>query len=399
MDTQNIQLPKTRILVVDDSRTMRKAMRRLLCQDFDVIEAEDGQEAWKFITEDQSIQVVFSDLMMPNMNGFQLLRNIRESIHTRINQLPVIIITGHEDDEKMQRQSLSLGATDFITKPFDSLQLKARAKSYAKSEHVARKLEETTRALEENSTIDPVTGLANKLYLKEHGPELLTFALKQNSPISVLRLNVDKYNVLYKKKGKQVAEKVLINISKIIGGTIRKEDTLVRVGLDKFAILMPGADERSARKIAEKIHIIMQKTGYKIGNTRFRMTISAGVVTPTISEGLDFEEILHVAEARLTNAISQGGNCLIFEEDKLSASKKKAVKKGARRPVQRQELTIDEALVLINANETAKVKEQLLSLIEEVYPLLHFANKELRLGLDGSVIQLQDRIESLKKGG
>jgi diguanylate cyclase (GGDEF)-like protein len=215
----------------------------------------------------------------------------------------------------------------------------------------------------------------------------------------VLRLNVDKYNVLYKKKGKQVAEKVLINISKIIGGTIRKEDTLVRVGLDKFAILMPGADERSSRKIAEKIHIIMQKTGYKIGNTRFRMTISAGLVTPTISEGLDFEEILHVAEARLNNAISQGGNCLIFEEDRLSKSKKKAVKKGALRPVQRQELTIDEALVLINANETAKVKEQLLPLIEEVYPLIHFANKELRLGLDGSVIQLQDRIETLKKGG
>ncbi len=390
VDTQTMTLPKPRILVVDDSRTMRKAMRRLLCQDFDVVEAEDGEEAWKQITEDQSIQVVFSDLMMPNMNGFQLLRNIRESIHSRINQLPVIIITGHEDDEKMRRQSLSLGATDFITKPFDSLQLKARAKAHAKSEHVARKLEQATLALEQGSTIDPLTGLANERYLKEHGPELLSFALRQGQPISVLRLNVDKYQVLYRKKGKQVAEKVLVNIGRILSAAVRAEDTVARVGLDKFAIVMPGASEKVARKTAEKIHLLMQKTGYRIGNARFRMTISAGVVTPAIREGLEFDEILQLAEARLKKAIAEGGNRLIFEEDKAARKKKSP---GAIR----HELTVDEALVLIKAGELAKVKEQLPRLICKVYPLMNLGNKQLRLGLDGSMIQLKERLEQMKQ--
>ncbi|HHJ11739.1 MAG TPA: response regulator [Chromatiales bacterium] len=390
IDTQTMTLPKPRILVVDDSRTMRKAMRRLLCQDFDVVEAEDGEEAWKQITEDQSIQVVFSDLMMPNMNGFQLLRNIRESIHSRINQLPVIIITGHEDDEKMRRQSLSLGATDFITKPFDSLQLKARAKAHAKSEHVARKLEQATLALEQGSTIDPLTGLANERYLKEHGPELLSFALRQGQPISVLRLNVDKYQVLYRKKGKQVAEKVLVNIGRILSAAVRAEDTVARVGLDKFAIVMPGASEKVARKTAEKIHLLMQKTGYRIGNARFRMTISAGVVTPAIREGLEFDEILQLAEARLKKAIAEGGNRLIFEEDKAARKKKSP---GAIR----HELTVDEALVLIKAGELAKVKEQLPRLICKVYPLMNLGNKQLRLGLDGSMIQLKERLEQMKQ--
>jgi diguanylate cyclase (GGDEF)-like protein len=285
-----------------------------------------------------------------------------------------------------------LGATDFITKPFDSLELKARAKAHAKSEHVARKLEEATQALEQTSTIDPMTGLANNLYLKEHGPELLSFALKQGSPISVLRMNVDKYGVLYKKKGKQVAEKVLINISKIISGTIRREDTLVRIGLDKFAVVMPGADEPTARKQAEKIHQIMQKTGYRIGGARFRMTISAGLVTPTIREDLEFDEILQVAEARLSSAVSKGGNCLIFDEEKLATKKDEKGKK-----VLRHQLTIDEALVLIKAGETAKVREQLVPLICNIYPLMMLANKELRLGLDGSLIQLKDRLQKLKK--
>ena len=98
------------------------------------------------------IKVVFSDLVMPRMNGFELLRNIRESIHTRISQLPVVIITGHNDDERMHRQPMSLGATDFITKPFDSIQLKARAKACVKYEDTSRKLEHASWIIETQSS-------------------------------------------------------------------------------------------------------------------------------------------------------------------------------------------------------------------------------------------------------
>jgi hypothetical protein len=139
----------------------------------------------------------------------------------------------------------------------------------------------------------------------------------------------------------------------------------------------------------------MLKTGYRIGNARFRMTMSSGLVTPTITEGLDFEEILQVAEARLGSAVSKGGNSLIFEDDQ-AASRPKA--KGGKKVAAPHHLTVDEALVLVKANETVKVKEQLLSLMESVYPLVNLANKELRLGLDGSLIQLKERLVAMKKG-
>ncbi len=386
MDAENqIELKKPRILVVDDSRTMRKAMRRLLCQDFDVLEAEDGDIAWKMLSEDPSIQVVFSDLVMPNMNGFELLSNIRESIHGRINQLPVIIITGHNDDEKMHRQAMGLGATDFITKPFDSVQLKARARASVKYDETVRKLEQASYIIETQSTIDPLTRLANRLYFEQHGPELISYALRHDKPISVLRLNVDKYDVLFKKKGKRVAERVLTNVSKIIAGTVRQEDTVARIGLSQFGVMMPGADEHMARKVASRVHMIMQKTGYRIGNARFRMTMSAGLVCPSLSADLDFEEVLKVAEGRLSKAMASGGNKLIFEGDDAGG------KGGAR-----QALSVEEALVLIKAGETRKVQEQLRGLIETVLPLMTYANKELRLGLDGSLLQLRDRLERVK---
>ncbi|MGD8643293.1 MAG: response regulator [Chromatiales bacterium] len=392
MDENHIELDKPRILVVDDSRTMRKAMRRLLCQDFDVIEAEDGEGAWRVLSEDSEIKVVFSDLVMPRMNGFELLRNIRESIHTRISQLPVVIITGHNDDERMHRQAMSLGATDFITKPFDSIQLKARAKACVKYEDTSRKLEHASWIIETQSTIDPLTGLANKLYFREHGPELISFALRHDKPLAVLRLNVDKYDVLFKKKGKQVAEKILVHISKIISGSVRSEDTVARVGLAQFAVLMPGADEKTARKIAQRVHDLMLKTGYRIGNARFRMTMSAGLVCPALSADLHFDEVLKVAESRLHKAVASGGNKLIFEEDSLRGTRAAKGASGAKHL-----LTVEEALVLLKAGEHGRVSEQIRLLVERVYPLLAFGNKRLRLGLDGSLLQLRDRLDRLKE--
>lgn len=380
-----VTLHKPRILIVDDSRTMRKAMRRLLCQDYDVVEAEDGEAAWRFISDDSSIQAVFSDLVMPNKNGFELLREVRESIHNRINQLPVIIITGHNDDQRMHRQAMTLGATDFITKPFDSVQLKARARASVKFDDTARKLERASHIIETQSTIDPLTGMANKLYFREHGPELISYSIRHDKPISVLRLSVDKYEILYKKKGKQVAEKVLSNVAKIIAGTVRQEDSVARIGLSHFGVLMPGADEAMARKIADRVHRIMQKTGYRIGNARFRMTMSAGLVCPALSAGLDFGEVLKVAEGRLHKAMSSGGNQLIFDEDNRALASDKP---GGSRTV----LSAEEALVLLKAGETAKLKEQIAVLIEKIYPLLIFGNQELRLGLDGSLLQLKDRL-------
>ena len=75
--------------------------------------------------------MVFSDLSMPKLDGFGLLERIRNSTETRIQNLPVIIITGAEDDEETKQLALSKGASDFISKPFESVQLRTRAKTFA----------------------------------------------------------------------------------------------------------------------------------------------------------------------------------------------------------------------------------------------------------------------------
>jgi len=100
---QQVALERRHALVVDDTSVMRKAIQRILAQDFIVIEAKHGDGVWEIITSQHPIQMVFVDLMIPNRNGFQLPRDIRESAHPCINRLPVILMTGHEDDEAMRR--------------------------------------------------------------------------------------------------------------------------------------------------------------------------------------------------------------------------------------------------------------------------------------------------------
>jgi two-component system, cell cycle response regulator len=381
-------IAKPRILVVEDSTTMRKAIRRLLSNDFEVVEADDGDTGWDLVRDDPAIQVVFTDLMMPRMNGFMLLRQIRESIHDRISGLPVIVITSHEDDEKMRRQAMALGATDFITKPFDSLQLRARAQAHAKFEHTQRRLQQATQALEQRSTIDPLTGLANLNYFREHGPTLLSFAVRQGNELSVLRIDVDRYEELFRKRGRQVAEKILVNVARIISGCVRREDTVARVGLAKFAVLMPGAGEAVARQVAGKIHSMNEKSGYRLGNTRFRMTVSAGLVTPALYEHLQFEDVLKLAEDRVAKAMATGGNQVIFDEGPPAATR--AAPEGRR-----ESLTLEQALLLLRTGDTGLVNEQLKPLLLEVMPLLVHANRQLRLGLDSSLLQFKTRLQQL----
>src|SRR5690349_14858119 len=145
----------TRVLVVDDSKVIRNAARKMLGAEFDVVIAEDGSEAWSILENDPAIQVVFTDLVMPGLNGYELLRDIRTAVDPRLRALPVIVVTGVDEDEVARVRALELGATDFVTKPFTSIDLLARARAHASHQR------ETTQ-LRAQTTLDQLTGLPNK---------------------------------------------------------------------------------------------------------------------------------------------------------------------------------------------------------------------------------------------
>src|SRR5213596_192128 len=103
------QIPKQRVLLVDDSKIVRTTLARLIRKSFEVREEANGETGWQAIASDPSIVVVFSDIQMPVLDGFALLERIRQSEDQRIRSMPVIVISGNEDDATKKRARALLG--------------------------------------------------------------------------------------------------------------------------------------------------------------------------------------------------------------------------------------------------------------------------------------------------
>jgi CheY-like chemotaxis protein len=116
MQTASAISEKTPILIVDDSRTVRAGLSKVLSPKYFVIEAEDGEDGWTKLQENGSIKLVITDIMMPQLDGYGLICRIRGADEDRLQKLPIIVVTSAEDKISRERAH-ACGANNFIVKP------------------------------------------------------------------------------------------------------------------------------------------------------------------------------------------------------------------------------------------------------------------------------------------
>jgi response regulator RpfG family c-di-GMP phosphodiesterase len=119
---------KLTVLVVDDSRTVRASIRNHLKEEFEVIEAEDGEAGWTALSQNPAIKLVISDIQMPKLDGYGFICRVRATREESIRNKPIIVITGAEDDDSRKR-AYACGANDFILKPLEFGDLSSRLTS------------------------------------------------------------------------------------------------------------------------------------------------------------------------------------------------------------------------------------------------------------------------------
>jgi len=304
---------RPRILAVDDSRVMRRAITKILGKDYDVIEAEHGEDAWTLLTHDDSIQVVFSDISMPYLDGFGLLERIRSAADERLKELPVVIVTGKEDDEASKNKALSMGATDFISKPFESVQLRARAQTHVRLERTSRKLSETEKTLEIEAAIDAVTGVGSKRYFMKAAGEVLAYVKRHGDELAVLRLDVDGFNGLFIKHGKDAANALLGGLGRLLLQQAREEDKVARLGLASFAFVLQNTTLEGAHKLAERVREQVEAAEFGPQTAPLKATVSVGLIQPAIDKDTTVDALLEAAQTQLTLAQRRGGNTVVGE--------------------------------------------------------------------------------------
>src|SRR5574337_2105908 len=203
-----------RVLIVDDSRMVRASIIKHIRDRYDFREEADGEAGWQALLVDPSIQLVISDIGMPNLDGYGLLQRIRASRLTRIQELPVVIISGEEEGEAREK-ARQLGANDFITKGIGTAELLARLESLSQLGEARRQLEASRAAHQAQAPVDPVSGLATRAYLDSRAEQALSLARRHQGDISAMVIEIDRYDDLLARYGAHVVQLINRKLSNI----------------------------------------------------------------------------------------------------------------------------------------------------------------------------------------
>lgn len=376
-DTQN-KLPKARILVIDDSKVVRVSLKKVLSVEFDIIEAEDGEAGWEALLADPQIQVVLTDASMPRLNGYDLIARIRGYEEARIQHIPVNMVTAADDDAARQ-QALELGATDFITKPFDKAQLLARVRAQALMDQTTRDLAQTSEDLIEHATDDALTGIRSRRYFLRRGEQDLAFVSRHHQDLSVIVIGIDAFDELKTQHATTITDKILGTIATSLTNAIRKEDTLARTADAQFAIIAPTLGGTEADDVCNRIRQQIAGTPINVDDTQISLTVSLGLSHSKIDNPALIEDYLKEAEGYLTKAQTAGGNRLVTAE---------------RLPTPKKRISIDAALLILAKGDADKITPHIDTVMEQLMPLLSFCNEQKQWHIDAHLNAITQKLDS-----
>jgi two-component system cell cycle response regulator len=369
-----------RIMTVDDSRLMRKSVSRILKGLNEVVEAEHGEQAWEILQEDKDIRIVCCDLSMPVMDGFGFLEKVRKAEDPRIRNIPVIIVTGQEDSEENRNKIFDAGASDFVSKPFDSAQLRACIKTHTKLEKTAEELERKTTELETEAAVDPLTGLGTQAFFYKSAQQAISHAIRNERELIVMQMQIDGMRELFIKAGKAISGALIKKVGEILSKHTRQEDLVCRMGLDGFAVVLTTCDLKGAVQMTERVRDMVSSIRFQHEGQKERITVSAGVVKTGVEEGTGSEDLLKAVAEYLKKAQADGGNQVGYDHSQVS-----------EQPV--GDLTVDQALTLISRGESNKVKGQIDVLIRRILPLLALYARLSPNGMRQLIAKLQERLK------
>ncbi|GAB3248083.1 GGDEF domain-containing response regulator [Chitinimonas naiadis] len=286
-----------RILVVDDSRIVRATVKKHLSTQFEILEEADGEAGWNRLESDPDILVLMSDLSMPKLDGFGLLARVRKAADPRIKNTPVIIISGEEDSETKQL-AVERGANDFVTKSTDRAEMLARVSAAVKLAKTARDLRNSEEVQAHSGTTDAQTGAASEHLLQIEGEKALAHGARYGGDTTLVLFEIDRFESLRIELGDAVAEQLISLVAKLVGGRLRKEETLARLEGPRFCVML-YADLEGSRIYAERLRetIAAAKVNFKGGQIRIAANIGmANAHTDGVAE---FAGLLEKAKIRL----------------------------------------------------------------------------------------------------
>lgn len=301
---------RMKILIVEDSATLRHAMCRFITNaGHEPVIAKNGEEALQTF-ESLGVDMVIMDIEMPGLDGFETTRIMRDWMEQEDVWLPIIFVTGkHEEDDL--RQGIEVGGDDYLIKPVSETILTAKIRAMERILAMREELKRLNESLTELSQKDGLTQLLNRRTFDERAESLWRQAVRNSEPLAILLLDIDFFKGFNDHYGHLAGDKCIQQVSRALETSLsRPSDLLARYGGEEFIVMLPNTEQEGAYHVAERLRraVANLHVPHKESEAASYVTISIGGAVISHAPGTQLKDHIHAADLALYESKERGRN-------------------------------------------------------------------------------------------
>jgi diguanylate cyclase (GGDEF)-like protein len=294
-------------LVVDDSAVYRKLIGDYLRSwGFGVTLAENGSKAWRILEQPDSPKLALLDWVLPDLDGIELCKRIRQADSSR-PYIYVILLTSNEGRQNML-EAMQAGADDYLVKPFDELELKARLLVGKRILDLQDELVSARESMRHAATHDSLTGLMNRGEIFSMLERELERARREHTRMGVVLCDIDRFKSVNDTLGHLFGDEALREIGRRLREQLRVYDSVGRYGGEEFLMILPNCDLPNVLMRANQLRESVANTPVVCSGKERLITMSMGIAVSDGGGKQELEALLNRADAGLYAAKEKGRN-------------------------------------------------------------------------------------------
>ncbi len=308
------------LIAEDDLISLRILDKNLNDWGYEVMIARSGGEAWEHL-RDADVRLAILDWMMPGMNGIELCQKIRRR---RKSRYTYIILLSAKDRKQDIILGLSSGADDYMTKPVNFLELKARLQTGRRIVDLEDKLLVIQNQLKDMASRDSLTKIWNRTETLRFLREEIERGAREGKSTGLIMLDIDYFKKINDLYGHDAGDKAILFVVSRLKKKIRKSDKIGRYGGDEFIVILPRCGPDEIIKIGERLRSAVGNRGITTNVDRIPLSISVGCAVTDSSNPMTAENLIKQSDEALREAKNRGRNCVYLKETSHPDIKRRA---------------------------------------------------------------------------
>lgn len=297
-----------KILIAEDDALSRMLLEKDLRRaGYEVTSVNDGVRALEALAAEDPPRLALLDWVMPGKDGVEVCREVRRC---RDKAYTYLILLSSKESKQEIVQGLESGADDYLTKPYDSEELKARLRAGERILELEDHLVEARESMRFQATHDLLTSLWNRGVIVELLSREIHRSRRENNCTAVMLCDIDHFKLVNDQHGHSAGDDVLREVSRRLQHSVRSYDMVGRYGGEEFLVILNKCDAAGAAARAENLRTVISAKPFRTRAASLSVSISIGVALSTDFASQDVDEIIQEADRALYAAKATGRNCV-----------------------------------------------------------------------------------------